>query len=208
MSVTKAMAEFNFALKAKSKLIDREIEDFKYALGDQWKDEDKALLEKAKISPVTDNQIALNLYLLTGLERQNRTDFKAFPEGEEDGLKAEIASYLFKKSIEISSYSDKSSEQFKDGITCGESHLELYLDNDENLLNGKPLWKKLDGGHVIVDPASREYDFSDAKYVFKVTKDIEKEDVASIYPEKRRYYGGCKREDWVRCWRQEKNVEK
>lgn len=184
MSVTKAMAEFNFALKAKSKLIDREIEDFKYALGDQWKDEDKALLEKAKISPVTDNQIAPNLYLLTGLERQNRTDFKAFPEGEEDGLKAEIASYLFKKSIEISSYSDKSSEQFKDGITCGESHLELYLDNDENLLNGKPLWKKLDGGHVIVDPASREYDFSDAKYVFKVTKDIEKEDVASIYPEK------------------------
>lgn len=85
MSVTKAMAEFNFALKAKSKLIDREIEDFKYALGDQWKDEDKALLEKAKISPVTDNQIAPNLYLLTGLERQNRTDFKAFPEVKKTG---------------------------------------------------------------------------------------------------------------------------
>ncbi|TXH47469.1 MAG: hypothetical protein E6Q97_27160 [Desulfurellales bacterium] len=184
LTVSRVMADFKAAAKTKSKLTTREIEDFKYALGDQWSDEDKATLEKAKIKPATDNQIAPNLYLLTGLERQNRTDFKAFPEGEEDGLKAEIASYLFKKSIETSGYGDKSSEQFKDGITCGESHLELYLDNEDNLLNGKPRWKKLDGCQVFPDPASREYDFSDARYLYKVTRDIDKEDVISLYPEK------------------------
>lgn len=184
LTVSRVMADFKAAAKTKSKLTTREIEDFKYALGDQWSDEDKVALDKAKIKPATDNQIAPNLYLLTGLERQNRTDFKAFPEGEEDGLKAEIASYLFKKSIEISGYSDKSSEQFKDGITCGESHLELYLDNEDNLLNGKPRWKKLDGCQVFPDPASREYDFSDARYLYKVTRDIDKEDVIALYPEK------------------------
>ena len=184
LTVSRVMADFKAAAKSKSKLTTREIEDFKYALGEQWSDEDKATLEKAKIKPATDNQIAPNLYLLTGLERQNRTDFKAFPEGEEDGLKAEIASYLFKKSIETSGYGDKSSEQFKDGITCGESHLELYLDNEDNLLNGKPRWKKLDGCQVFPDPASREYDFSDARYLYKVTRDIDKEDVIALYPEK------------------------
>jgi hypothetical protein len=184
LTVSRVMADFSAAAKVKSTLTKREIEDFKYALGEQWSDEDKISLERAKIKPATDNQIAPNLYLLTGLERQNRTDFKAFPEGEEDGLKAEIASYLFKKSIETSGYGDKSSEQFKDGITCGESHLELYLDNDENLLNGKPRWKKLDGCQVFPDPASREYDFSDARYLYKVTRDIDKEDVIALYPEK------------------------
>ncbi len=184
LTVSRVMADFQAAAKVKSTLTKREIEDFKYALGEQWSDEDKISLERAKIKPATDNQIAPNLYLLTGLERQNRTDFKAFPEGEEDGLKAEIASYLFKKSIETSGYGDKSSEQFKDGITCGESHLELYLDNDENLLNGKPRWKKLDGCQVFPDPASREYDFSDARYLYKVTRDIDKEDVIALYPEK------------------------
>lgn len=184
LTVSRVMADFSAAAKVKSKLTKREIEDFKYALGEQWSEEDRISLERAKIKPATDNQIAPNLYLLTGLERQNRTDFKAFPEGEEDGLKAEIASYLFKKSIEMSGYGDKSSEQFKDGITCGESHLELYLDNDENLLNGKPRWKKLDGCQVFPDPASREYDFSDARYLYKVTRDIDKEDVIALYPEK------------------------
>lgn len=184
LTVSRVMNDFKLAVESKSTLTERQIEDFKYALGEQWSEEDKAALDKAKTKPATDNQIAPNLYLLTGLERQNRTDFKAFPEGEEDGLKAEIASYLFKKSIEMSGYSDKSSEQFKDGITCGESHLELYLDNSDNLLNDKPKWKKLDGCQVFPDPSSREYDFSDARYVFKVTRDIDKDDVISLYPEK------------------------
>ena len=184
LTVQRVDGDFRAAYQAKSKLVEREKEDFLYALGEQWSEEDRTTLEKAKIKPATDNQIAPNLYLLTGLERQNRTDFKAFPEGEEDGLRAEIASYLFKKSIDVSDYANKSSEQFKDGITCGECHLELYLDNTDNLINGKPMWKKLDGCQVFPDPASREYDFSDARYIYKVTRDISKDDLISLYPEK------------------------
>ena len=122
LTVSRVDGDFQVSYQAKSKLVKREKDDFLYALGEQWSEEDLATLDKAKIKPATDNQIAPNLYLLTGLERQNRTDFKAFPEGEEDGLRAEIASYLFKKSIDVSDYANKSSEQFKDGITCGECH--------------------------------------------------------------------------------------
>ena len=140
----------------------------------------RCALERAGLKPTTDNRIAPNLFLLTGLERQNRNEFKAFPIGEEDGLKAEIASALFKDAIKRSNYGYKSSDQFKDGITCGEAHLELYLDFSEDLLNGLPCWRKCDGAALIADPASREYDFTDARYVYKVTLDVERGEIGRV----------------------------
>jgi hypothetical protein len=179
-----SMGDFKRAYAAKRKLLEREQEDFRFALGEQWSAEDKAKLEEAGFKPFTDNRIQPNLFLLTGLERQNRTDFKAFPEGDEDSLKADIATALFKHANKKSGFQYKSSDQFKDGITCGESHLELYLDYTENLINGKPCWNKVDGSMLFPDPEFREYDFSDARFVFKVTLDLSLEDLVRLYPEK------------------------
>lgn len=181
MTVEKATKDFKYAYEKKSKLIEREKEDFLFAAGKQWSDEDLAKLNKAKIKPITDNRIAPNIFLLTGLERQNRSEFKAFPEGEEDGLKADIASSLFKDVIRKSNFLYKSSEQFKDGIICGESHLELYLDYTDSLINGKALWCKADGNTLFWDPAAREYDLSDARFVYKIKKDVDREDLINTY---------------------------
>ncbi|MBK8871872.1 MAG: hypothetical protein IPN19_12790 [Elusimicrobia bacterium] len=41
LTVSRVMADFKAAAEVKSKLTKREIEDFKYALGEQWSDEDK-----------------------------------------------------------------------------------------------------------------------------------------------------------------------
>lgn len=183
LTTSQVLADLKLAHQSKRKLIEREKEDFLFALGKQWSDEDLKKLEKAGVKPVTDNRIAPNLYLLTGLERQNRTDFKAFPKGDEDGLKADVASVLFKDAIEKSGFQFESSDQFKDGITCGESHLELYLDYTDSIINGKPCWKKLDGNAIFPDPTSRKYDFSDARYVYKLTLDVAKEDLIGLYPE-------------------------
>jgi hypothetical protein len=192
LTVERSLADFRAACRAKSALIKREREDFLFALGKQWDPGDVAKLENAGFKPVTDNRIASNLFLLTGLERQNRSEFRAFPEGEEDGQKAEIATALFKDCIKKSGFSYKSSEQFKDGITCGESHLELYLDFTENLLNGRPCWRKCDGNSLFPDLASREYDFSDARYVYKLTTDISRAALISLYPDKERLLKNAK----------------
>ena len=186
LTVQKAMDDFKMAYQAKAKLIEREREDFLFALGKQWDDDTLENYRRRGIKPVTDNRIQPNIFLLTGLERQNRSEFKAFPEGEEDTLKAEIASYLFKNAIKNSDFVHKTSEQFKDGIICGESHLELYLDNTNNLLNGKPMWRKADGNTVFPEPTSREYDFSDARYVYKITKDLSEDDLIGLYPDKKK----------------------
>jgi hypothetical protein len=185
LTVEKSEADFRLAYKAKRKLCERERQDFLFALGKQWDEKDVATLKEAGIKPITDNRIQPNIFLLTGLERQNRTDFKAFPEGEEDGLKADIATALFKNAIKISDFGFKSSDQFKDGVTCGESHLEPYLDRTRSLINARPCWKKCDGNMIFPEPGCREYDFSDARYVYKITKDVDADDLISLYPEKR-----------------------
>ena len=99
LTIARANSDFKMAYEAKRSLIEREKEDFLFSLGEQWSVEEKAKLEQSGIDPVVDNRIQPNLFLLTGLERQNRSEFKAFPEGEEDGLKAEIATQLFKDAI-------------------------------------------------------------------------------------------------------------
>lgn len=186
LTVASSMSDFQRAYRAKSKLIKRELEDFRFALGEQWSKEDLEKLREAGMKPITDNRIAPNIFLLTGLERQNRTDFKAFPEGEEDGIKSDIASALFKHAIKISDFSYKSSDQFKDGITCGESHLELYLDNTESLINGKPCWRKLDGNVLFPEPEFSEYDFRDCRFVYKLVKDISRGDLINLFPKKKK----------------------
>jgi len=180
----KSLSDFKKAYQAKSKLIERQEEDFLFALGKQWTEKDISDYESRRIKPVTDNRIQPNLFLLTGLERQNRSEFKAYPEGQEDSLKAEVASYLFKHAVKTSDFLYKTSEQFKDGTTCGESHLELYLDNTDDLLNGKPVWRKADGNTIFPEPGFREYDFSDARYVYKLTRDLSIDDLIALYPDK------------------------
>jgi hypothetical protein len=185
LTIETSNKDFKKAYEAKIKLIEREADDFLFALGKQWSAEDIKNYESRKIKPVTDNRIQPNIFLLTGLERQNRSEFKAYPEGQEDSLKAEVASSLFKHAVKTSDFLYKTSERFKDGVTCGESHLELYLDNTYDLINGKPVWRKADGNCIFPEPGFREYDYSDARYVYKVTKDLSVDDLISLYPEKK-----------------------
>lgn len=185
LTVESSAADFKRAYQAKRALIERQREDFLFALGEQWTADEKRQLESAGLKPFVDNRIQPNLFLLTGLERQNRVDLKAYPIGEEDGIKAEIATALFKDAARKSEFQHKSSEQFKDGATCGESHLELYLDFTDSLINGTPKWRKCDSSMVFPEPSFREYDMSDSPWLYKVTLDIKPEDLINMYPEKR-----------------------
>lgn len=184
LTVEKSLSDFKLAYAAKRKLISRQKEDHLFALGSQWSAEDAKKVTDAGMKPIVDNRIAPLIFLVTGLQRQNRTDFKAYPEGEEDSLKAEIASALFKNAIKTSEFPYKFSDQFKNGIICGESNIKLYLDNTENILNGKPCWKEVHGNRVFADPSAKEYDYSDGRYMYEVTLDLTKDELIGLYPEK------------------------
>lgn len=180
------LMEFKEAYSAKKKLMERQEEDFLFRLGNQWDKEKYQALKDKGVEPVTDNRIQPIINLLGGMERQNRSEFKAFPEGEEDSLKAEIATSLFKDIIKKSDFGYKFSDMYEDGITCGEAYLEFWIDNTYDLLNGKPCWKKLNYNDVFPEPGATEYDLSDARYIFKLTRNLSKDDLISLFPEKRK----------------------
>lgn len=185
LTVETSLADLKRAHRAKRKLVERQREDFLFRLGKQWDESKEERLRKAGIEPIVDNRIQPNIHLITGLERQNRSDFKAFPVGEEDSLKAEIASSLFKDAVKVSDFGFIASEAFEDGITCGESAIELYLDYTENFLNGKPCWAKADYSMVFPDPSAKKYDYSDGRFIYKIKDGLSREDLCGIFPDKR-----------------------
>ena len=85
------ISKFRYARDHKKPLIDEMEEDFEFAVGKQWEEADVEALRKVGVKALTINKIQPNIFLLSGIQRQNRTDFRAYPEGQEDSIKAEVA---------------------------------------------------------------------------------------------------------------------
>lgn len=179
----KVFKDFHRAYAAKRSTIDKMQSDFEFFLGKQWPNDAIQELKERKIKPLTINRIFPIVQLLTGLESQNRPDYKAFPEGEEDTLKAEVVTRLLKNVMKVSEADYKISEMFEDGTVCGESALEPYLDHTESLINGEFRVKKGSYFQIIPDPESTEYDYSDAEFICKIIFDLTKEKLLVLYPD-------------------------
>lgn len=176
--------DFKRAYEYKKKFNESAKEDFKFALGRQWKTEDIEYMDSIGVPMLTINKIRPIIRLIKGIESQNRTDFKAFEEGKEDALEAEIVTSLLHNVIKNNEGNYKLSEMFEDGITCGEGWLEPWVDYTDNMLFGKLKLKKVDYDQMYPDPDAKEYDFSDGKFFIKLTWDLSEDQVISLFPEK------------------------
>ncbi len=165
-------------------------EDFKFSLGKQWDDEDSRKLEKAGVTPLTINQIKPIIKIITGIERQSRSDLKAFPVGDEDELAGDIVSRLLKHANHRASLDSKQSEQFKEGVTGGLCYIEPYLDYTYNLINGELKFRKISANRIFYDPSSEEYDLSDSRYLIKMTYDLSKDQLLELFPDKEKEIDG------------------
>lgn len=179
----KILRDLQIAYNRRSKWLKESQEDFEFLLGKQWKDEDRQKLETAGVPCMTINKIQPNIFLVSGIQRQNRTDFVAYPEGDEDGIIANMVTKLAKCVMKKCSGEYKVSEQFEDAIICGEGHLEPYIDYTNDLVNGEFRLAKLDSDQVFVDPEHREYDYSDARYIVKLTRQLSKDQLTYLFPE-------------------------
>lgn len=172
------------AHRANKQLFDAIKKDFEFALGKQWDKKDAEELRKAGRLPLTINKLKPLIKLITGIERQSRSDFKAFPEGVEDELVSDIVTRLLKNVMKRGRGDRKLSDQFKHGIIGGVSFIEPYIDYTYDLLNGEMKFRKISARNIYYDPSSEEYDLSDSRYFIKVTKDLSKDDLLAIFPGK------------------------
>ncbi len=178
--------DFKRARHAKKDLMVKQRKDFEFALGKQWDDADVEKLAKAGVAALTINKIQPNIFLISGIERQNRTKARAFPEGSEDGAVADIASGLLANIEKRSQSKYKMSETFEDGCICGEGYIEPYIDYTWDLLNGEMKIKKLNPFNVFPDPDGTEYDLSDCEYVIKFTPKLSKRQIEKLFPAKKK----------------------
>ena len=64
--------------------IDEAKKDTKFAMGDQWTEEERASLQTQKRPCMTFNHIAPIINIVAGYQRENSARIKVFPEGAED----------------------------------------------------------------------------------------------------------------------------
>jgi len=159
------------------------LEDIKFALGEQWKQDVKQEIENQGRPVLTLNIIQPLIFLASGYQRSNRSTIKGFPIGGEDQISSDIVTKLIADVKKTSYLSQKISQLFEEGIICGKSFLEPYIDDGRDIFYGELKFKVANPGTIKIDPNSVEYDLSDAKYVVKelpVTKDELKE----LFPDK------------------------
>lgn len=183
--VKQVIADFKTAKKFFNPIHKEMEKDFEFTLGKQWNDEDVQELEEHGRPALTINKIRPMIKLMTGIERQNRSDLVAFPEGEEDGIKSDIVTRLEKNVTKRSNLTIKTSGQFKTGVTCGLAWLEGYLiESDEEELP-RLGFKDVSPFNVFYDPEAKEYDLSDAKFLIKFSPNLSKDQILELFPDKK-----------------------
>lgn len=183
MTAEKALSDFKWGFDYKKNFIKAADQDIEFALGAQWDDKDLAVLEDKGVLPITVNKIKPIIRLMRGIESQNRSEEKAFPEGSEDSLEADIATRLLKHAMKMDEGNYKVSETFSDGNICGEGWLEPYLNFDRSIIEADLGLRKSDFWSFSWDPNSKEYDLSDAQFFDKITFNWTKDQILAIYPE-------------------------
>lgn len=167
-----------------SKLKKEVKRDFEFVQGKQWDEDSVEELRKAGVKALTINKLKPIIKLITGIERQSKSDLIAFPEGGEDNLKADVATRLIKHQVKVSRAEIKLSETFKAGAIAGPSYLEPYIDYTHDLINGELRFKRLSPLNIFLDPDGQEYDLSDHRFVGKLTPDLTEEDLVALFPDK------------------------
>lgn len=182
---------FRIAESRESKSRKKSESSEKFYMGEQWKKEDKDALEKVDRAALTINEIEAKIDLLSGYQRQNRSDFRFFPVEGGDSKVADILNIVVKNIIDQNDYEFEETDVFEDEEITGRGNIHCYIDYTENIRGDIKIehfpWKD-----VYYGPHAKK-DGSDAEYIIKA-KWYSKARVESLWPGKSDEIS----EDWER----------
>lgn len=184
--VERVYRDLKYSSERMASLREKIREDFEFELGNQWDKEDVETLRRAGVKALTINKLKPIIKLLTGIERQSKSDYKAYPEGSEDAITGEIVTRLMKNIVKNSDLEIKFSDQFKNGAIGGMCFIEPYVDYSFDMVNGDMKFKKVSPLDIYLDPHFKEYDLSDSKFIIKVTADLSKDDLVGLFPSEKK----------------------
>jgi len=161
----------------------REARDwYKMYAGDQWDEDDKSKLDAQDRPVLTFNITRPLIRLLAGMERKSRYDIKVLPTGEgTDNDVARLLTGLIKFVEEQNNASYIYSEAYKHGLITGRGWVQVDLDYTQSMF-GDVVLRWIDPYEMFVDPYARQYDMSDARYMYKKMY-LTKDEITELYPQ-------------------------
>jgi len=165
-------------------------DDYAFALGDQWSDEDRTTLKAQKRPCLTFNRIKPLLNLVSGYQRENAARIKVNPEGGEDRIFSEVCDRLIKALDKWAHLDYVMSYWFDDGATCGKGFMEAVLEYERDPVRGDLYLKQLSPYSVLPDPDHLDYDLNrGARYVFKHVR-LSRQTLLDLYPKAKSLISG------------------
>lgn len=152
-----------------------------FYMGEQWDKADKSKLEAVDRAALTINEIEAKIDLLSGYQRQNRSDFRFFPTEGGDGRVADILNVVVKNIIDQNSYEFEETAVFEDEAITGRGNIHCYLDFTDNMRGDIRIehfpWKD-----AYYGPHEKP-DASDVEYLIKA-KWYSKGRIKNLWPDK------------------------
>ena len=149
-----------------------------YYDGKQWTREEIATLKQRGQPPIVFNRIKRKVDSILGVERNRRTDPKAYPRTPKDEQSADIVTQALRFVADQTRLNNIFSGAFECGMIEGAGACEVIMDGPEDIKVQLIPWDEF-----IFDPRSSRHDFSDARYL-GVLKWMDADDAASLYPDK------------------------
>jgi hypothetical protein len=145
--------------------------EFGFAVGDQWKAEDKAALEEQRRPVITFNRALSIIKAVAGIEINGRHDTVYLPRGTSPGVvKAnELLTAASQWMGDGCDAEDEQSEAFQAALVCGMGWTEARISYDEEP-DGMYVETAIDPLEMYWDRAARSKNLTDARRVFRVRK--------------------------------------
>ena len=149
-----------------------------YYDGKQWTREEIATLKQRGQAPIVFNRIKRKVDSILGVERNRRTDPKAYPRTPKDEQSADIVTQALRFVSDQTRLNNIFSGAFECGMIEGAGACEVIMDGPEDIKVNLIPWDEF-----IFDPRSSRHDFSDARYL-GVLKWMDADDAVALYPDK------------------------
>jgi hypothetical protein len=134
-----------------------------YRDGNQWTDDEREVLRKRKQPCITDNKIQDKCDALLGMEKQLRTDPKAYPRTPAHTEAAEVATDALRYVADDSQFSETSAAAadnlMVEGLCAGEVIVEPKKGSYARVRMNHIRWDR-----VFYDPRSLRLDYQDSEY--------------------------------------------
>ena len=174
-------------------------EDYEFAMGGQWTQEELQTLKDQGRPAMSYNRIRPLINIISGYQRENSSRIKVSPEGGDDRIFSEFCDKILHFVDKVSHLTFKLGYQFDDGCYAGKSFLEAILDYENDPVRGELRFNLTTPYQIYADPEGREYDMNEgANYLFKVGK-FTKGKLQELFPEKEKLIDGFKTDtdDWM-----------